>query len=196
MERTHRELCTGFTNRLRGNHTDRLADVHQVTSAQITSVAMRAQTMTRFARQRCADTNFVHAELVDIVDQIFVQQGSCSNCSLLCIRIHDVYSSHATKDALAQRLDYFTAFNQGFHRVAVRGTAVVFGDNQVLCHVNETTRQVAGVCCLQCRIGQTFTCTVCRDEVLEYVQAFTEVCSDWCLDDGAVWLGHEASHPG
>ena len=37
---------------------------------------------------------------------------------------------------------------------------------------------------------------MCRDEVLEYVQAFTEVCSDWCLNDGAVWFGHQASHPG
>ena len=33
-----------------------------------------------------------------------------------------------------------------------------------------------------------------RDEVLEYVQTFTEVRSDWGFDDRTVWLSHQTTH--
>ncbi|MNV15610.1 hypothetical protein D3C71_1063410 [compost metagenome] len=32
------------------------------------------------------------------------------------------------------------------------------------------------------------------DEVLEYVQTFTEVRSDWRLDDGTIWFRHQTTH--
>jgi len=32
------------------------------------------------------------------------------------------------------------------------------------------------------------------DEVLEYVQTFTEVRGDWRFDDGAIWLRHQTTH--
>ena len=62
----------------------------------------------------------------------------------------------------------------------------VFGNHQVLRHVNQTTSQVTGVRRFQCGIRQTFTSTVGGDEVLEYVQTFTEVRGDWRFDDGAI----------
>src|SRR5690606_11300685 len=48
----------------------------------------------------------------------------------------------------------------------------------------------------QCRIGQTLTGTVGGDEVLQYVQTFTEVGDDRRLDDRAVRLGHQTTHTG
>src|SRR5207253_144347 len=35
VERTHRQLRTGLADRLRGDHTDRLADVHHVTASEV-----------------------------------------------------------------------------------------------------------------------------------------------------------------
>src|SRR5690606_9506128 len=60
----------------------------------------------------------------------------------------------------------------------------------------QTTGQVTGVGCLECRIRQTLTSTVGRDEVLQYVQTFTEVGNDRRLDDRAIRLGHQATHTG
>ena len=73
-------------------------------------------------------------------------------------------------------------------------TAIVFDNDQILRHVDQTTGQVTRVRRLQCRIGQTFTGTVSRDEVLQNVQAFTEVCGNRRFNDRSVRFGHQATH--
>src|SRR6185312_7632753 len=98
--------------------------------------------------------------------------------------------------AFAELLHLFTALNQRSHGQTTRRTAVDLGDHQVLRDVDETTGQVTRVRRLQRGIGQTLTSAVRRDEVLQNVQAFTEVRRDWRLDDGAVRLGHQAAHTG
>ncbi len=103
---------------------------------------------------------------------------------------------HAAQDAVAQRLDDFTAFDQRTGVDALVGAAIVGGDHQVLRHVDQTAGQVTRVRGLQRRVGQTLSGTVGRDEVLKHVQAFTEVRRDGRLDDGAVRLGHQAAHAG
>src|SRR5690606_12333931 len=85
-------------------------------------------------------------------------------------------------------------FDMRLHDQTLVGTAIHLGNHQVLGHVNQTTGQITGVRCLQCGIGQTLTGTVGRDEVLEYVQTFTEVGDNRCFDDRAVRLGHQTTH--
>ncbi|MDT4833663.1 hypothetical protein FQZ97_672800 [compost metagenome] len=196
VERTHRELRARFADGLGGDDANRFALVDRGAAAEIAAVAVRAQAVTRFARQRRADLDFVHADAVNGVDQVFVQQGAGDDGRFLRVRVDDVNGSHAAQDAVAQRFDDFAAFDQGFHVVALRGAAIVFGNDQVLRHVDQTTGQVARVGGLQRRIGQTLTRAVSRDEVLEYVQAFTEVRGNRRFDNGAVRLGHQAAHTG
>src|SRR5690606_18160446 len=130
------------------------------------------------------------------VDQVFVQKRTGLDDGFLRIRIDDVLGRCAAQNTVAQRFDDFTAFEQRLHRETAGRAAIDFGDDQVLRHVHQTTRQVTRVGRLQCRIGQTLTSPVGRDEVLEYVQAFTEVCGNGRLDDRAVRLGHQAAHTG
>ena len=53
--------------------------------------------------------------------------------------------------------------------------AVYLTDRELLRYVNHSSGQITGVCCTQSGIGHTFSCTMCRHEVLQYVQTFTEV---------------------
>ena len=69
-------------------------------------------------------------------------------------------------------------------------------DDDVLGHVDEAARQVAGVGRLQRRVGETLAGAVRRDEVLEHREALAEVGGDRRLDDLARGLGHEAAHAG
>src|SRR6202042_2872409 len=87
-------------------------------------------------------------------------------------------------------------FNDGFDVDTIAGTAVGFGDDNVLCHVAEAAGEIAGVGRFESRIGQTFTGAVRGDEVLEHVQTFAEVSRDGLLDDFAGGLGHQAAHAG
>ncbi len=196
VERTHRQLRARFTDGLSGDDANRFALVDRRAAAEVAAVAVRAQTVARFASQRRADLDFVHADAVDGVDHVFVQQGAGDDGRFLRVRVDDINGSHTTQDAIAQRFNDFTAFDQGLHVVALRGAAIVLGNHQVLRHVDQTTGQVTRVGGLQCRIGQTLTRAVSRDEVLEYVQAFTEVRGNRRFDNRAVRLGHQAAHTG
>ena len=103
---------------------------------------------------------------------------------------------HAAQHAVAQALDDLAAFDQGTHVHAVHGPAVFLDDHQILGHVDESARQVAGVRGLQRRVRQALAGAVGGDEVLQDVQALAEVGRDRRLDDRAVRLGHQAAHAG
>src|SRR5690606_18464823 len=70
VEGTHRKLRAGFTDRLSGNDTDRLALADHRAATQVAAVAMSAQAVTGFAGKRRADLDFVHAQAVNVVDQV------------------------------------------------------------------------------------------------------------------------------
>src|SRR5690606_40278904 len=81
------------------------------------------------------------------------------------------------------------------HRVAGRGTAIIFGNDQVLGNIHQATCQVTRVSRFQRRIGQTLTSTVSGNKVLQDVQAFTEVGGNRRLNNRAVRLCHQTTHP-
>ena len=195
MERPHGQLRPRFSDRLRGNDTDGFTDIDQRTAPEVTPIAFGAQAIARITGQRCAYLDFVNAEFVDQVTQIFINQRASLNHRLIAFRVDDISNRHATKNALAQGLDDFTALDQGLHRHAVISTAIVLDDDQILCHVDQTARQITRVRCLQGGIGQTLTGAVRRNEVLQNVQSFAEVGGDRRLDNRTVRLRHQAAHP-
>ena len=96
--------------------------------------------------------------------------------------------------AIAQRFDDVTAVEQRRHRDPAACPAVDLRNNQVLCNVNEATREVTRVSCLQRRIRETLAGTMRRNEVLQNVQTFTEVCGNRCLNNRPIRLGHQTTH--
>ena len=72
--------------------------------------------------------------------------------------------------------------------------AVYFTDDQVLRYVYQTSGQITGVSRTESRIGQTLTCTVCGDEVLQYVQTLTEVGLNGKLDGMSGGICHQTAH--
>ena len=81
-------------------------------------------------------------------------------------------------------------------------TAILFGDDYILSYIDQTTGQITGIGRLQCGIGQTFTGTVGRDEVLQHGQTLLEVRKDRVFDDlssfgaGFLRFGHQTTHTG
>ncbi|KAF1069318.1 MAG: hypothetical protein GAK45_01131 [Pseudomonas citronellolis] len=196
VEGTHGQLGTRLTDRLGSDNADSLTDVYTVTTSQIAAVAHGADTMTGFAADRRTHNDFVDAHLLKEIDPLLVDQGACGHDHIVATRLEHVTRDYATQDALTQRLYHVAAFDVRGHHQTMLGAAVDFSHHQVLSNVDEATSQVTGVRSLQCGIRQTFTSTESGDEVLEYVQAFTEVRGDRGLDDGAVRLGHQATHAG
>ncbi len=111
-------------------------------------------------------------------------------------RIGDGVAADPAADRLGQRpLDLLALVDDALGD-ALRGAAVVHGDDDVLGHVGQLARQVAGVGRLEGGVGQTLAGAVRGAEVLQHAQAFAEVGLDGRLDDLAVRLGHQAAHAG
>ena len=70
MEGTHRELGTRLANRLRRNNAHRFADIDQMAARKIASVAMAADAVARFAGNRGAHLDRLHASRFELLDAL------------------------------------------------------------------------------------------------------------------------------
>ena len=196
VERTHGELSTRLTDRLGSDNADRLADVDLMPAGQIAPVALGTDAVAGFTGDRRAHDHFVDAVQLDEVHPLLVDQRTRWDQHVISARLEHVTCDHTTQYALTERLNHIATFDMRRHVQALLGAAIDFGNYQILRDVDQTTRQVTGVRGLQSGIRQTLTSTVRGDEVLQYVQTLTEVRGDRRLDDGAVRLGHQATHTG
>src|SRR5690606_11503914 len=76
------------------------------------------------------------------------------------------------------------------------GAAVVLTDDDILSHVNESTRQVARVGRAQRRVSETLTRTVGGDEVLGDREALAVARDDRTRDDLTLRVRHQTTHTG
>ena len=195
VEGTHGELRSRLADGLRRDDAGGLAQLDQTARRQVAAVAHHADTALGFAGEHRAnlhplDTGGLHRVgqvlrdlLVDVDDDVaFV--------------VLDLLQRNAAHDTVAQRLDDLARLHDGGDVDAIDRSAIVFADDHVLRHVDQTTREVAGVRGLESGIGQAFTRAVRGDEVLQHGQAFAEVRRDRRLDDFARRLGHQAAHAG
>ena len=117
---------------------------------------------------------------------------------LSCIRIHDILGDVSAGETLLQALDGLLAVGKGLDLhvgdLSLSFTAVCLTDDQILGYVYQTSGQITRVGGTQSRIGQTLTGSMGRDEVLQYVQTFTEVGLNGKLDGVTGSIGHKASH--
>src|ERR1700674_717049 len=167
VEGTHGELGSRFTDGLGSDDSGGFAKFHEAARSQVAAVAHNADAALGLASEHGADFHpfdtgslnragkFFRDLLVDVDDHIAVV-------------VLELFERHAAHKAIAQCLDDFAAFDDTRDVDAVHGAAVVFADDYVLGHVDEPTREVAGVGGLERRIGQTFSRAVGRDEILQH----------------------------
>ena len=195
MEGAHGELGAGLADGLGGDHARRLAHLHQAAGGQVAAVAADADAAPGLAGEHGTDAHALDARRLDGARQVFIH---------LLVDIHDevafvvmyLFERNAPHDAVAKRLDDFARFDDGLDVDAVHRPAVKFRDDDVLRHVHQPPGEVARVCGLQSRVGQSLARAVRRDEELQHVQAFAEVRGDGRLDDFARRLRHQAPHAG
>src|SRR6266550_3419073 len=189
VEGAERKLSSRLADRLRGNDSDCLSLIDHGHGRQVAAVAHLAETALRLAGENAADLDRLEARLFDPASHVFVdeltsldQQRALAGLVNL-MDIVNILCCHCADDTLSQRLDDVLAFLQRSDLEAKDGSAIFLGDRHILRDVDETAGEVAGVRGFQCGVGQTLTCAVRRDEVLEYGQTFTEVRLDRAFDD-------------
>ena len=195
MEGTHGELSARFADGLGGDDADGFAAFDHPARGQVAAVAELANAATRFAGEHRADLDALNAGRLNGGGFVFVNLFVGAD-DHLTFEVALIFQRHAADNAVTQGLNDFARFDDGLDMDTVAGTAVEFGDDDVLGHVAQAAGEVAGVSGFERRIRQPFTRTVRRDEVLQHVQAFTEISRDGRFDDLAGRLGHQAAHTG
>ena len=195
VEGTHRELRSRLADRLRRDDAGGFAEFDQASRRQVSAVAHDANAAPGFAGQHGANLHSLDAGSLNRARQVF-GDFLVDVDDHIAVVVLDLLERNAADDAVTQRLDDFAGFNDSSNVNAIHRAAIVFADDYVLSNVNQTASQVARIGGLQCRIGQSFTRAVRRDEVLQHRQPFAEVRSNRRLDDFARRLRHQTAHSG
>ena len=197
MEGPHRQLGTGFTDRLRGNHTDGFADVDLIATTQIAPVTARANSIQGCTGDRRADHNGVDLVLLQLIHPLLIQQRTGRrNHFFFASRLDDVLDQDSAQHPLAQRFDDVAAFDQRCHYQTGLGATIFLCDDQVLRNIDQAPRQVTRVRGFQRGVGQALARAVSGDKVLQDIQAFPEIRGNRRLDNRAVRFRHQSTHAG
>ena len=192
VERAQRQLRARLANRLRRDNAHGRAQAHRLATAEIHTIALGADTLPQFAGHRRVNVDLVQIQRVNLLGYFIRQQLAVVHDDLARFRIRDRRRDRAPGNTLGQRL--LAEVVRTPHVDRLRRAAVFRQDDQVLRHVHQTPRQIAGVGRAQRRVGQTLARAVRRDEILQRFQTLPEVRLDRHRDNPALRVGHQAAH--
>ena len=139
------------------------------------AVALRTNAALRLTGQwraylHCFNGRFFHQRRDFVADQV----ARCHEY-VTCLWMHDVVQRNPTYNPIAQWLDDLLVLLQRLHFDSAQGSAIFLIDDDILCHIHQTTRQIACIRGLECGIGQSLTRSVRGDEILQNGKSFLKV---------------------
>src|SRR5665213_3013773 len=106
-----------------------------------------------------------------------------------------------SEDALGERLLHVLALFERADGNAADGAAIERSDDRVLRGIDESPREITGVCRFKSGVRQTLTCAVRRDKIFEDRKSLVEIRDDRVFDEFArlarkrfLRLGHKPAH--
>src|SRR6266545_3817462 len=203
VERPHRQLRPGLSDRLRGDDADRVADLRERARAEEDAVAGAAHAVLAAALEHRANRDedvlerFAREQVLELAHRLRAEDGALLEQHLrarrpVLLQVVDVFGHDPPEQALVE------TFARDVDRQldVVLRLAVLVADDHVLRDVDEAPREVTRVGRAERGVGETLARAVRRDEVLEHRQAFHEVRLDRPLDDLALRIRHQAAHAG
>ena len=199
MEGTHRKLGAGLAYRLSRDYPDRLADRYPLARRKVAAIARATDAVTQAAGQRTADLDGFYLSCVvqrfDVRRLVRVYLFVPLKQNAAAARVLHVLEAYPAREALGHR-DRGPAvlLEQRADLDACVRAAVLFHDDQVLGDVYEAARQIAGFRGTEGRVGEPFSCSVRRNEVLQRIEAFLEVGDDRITDDAPRGVCHQPAY--
>ncbi|CAB4679769.1 unannotated protein [freshwater metagenome] len=194
VEGTHRELSTRLTDRLRSNNANGLAELNCLAGGQRTAVAQTADTEIGITGEHRADANAIDLWIVAQCFHLFVadeavlgQHGSVGELEVLQQRTTKQLRLKIRTSVRGVRSDVFDPDTEC-------GSTIDLTDDQFLSNVDQTAGEVTRVGGTKCGVDQSLTGTRSSNEVLECLEALTEVLLDGSRNHVAARVGHEATH--
>ena len=141
VEGTHGELGTRLADGLRRDDTDGFAHLNHLARAKVTAVAQLADPALRLAGEDRTNLDLLDAGGLDVgrlrLVDLFVRVNDD-----LAIDVLELLQRDAADDAVAQRLDDLTGFDDRVDVDALDRPAIGLGDDHILRHIDQAAGEV------------------------------------------------------
>ena len=194
VEGTHRELSSGFTDRLRRDDSDRFSEVDGLTRRHRAAIARATHTLRRLTGERRTNHNCGDTGSDEVLDGLAADVGSGFGDDF-ALAVQCIRGERASKDEVFDVVRGDAVGCDGERKTLGR-RAVRFADDDVLRHIDQTTREVTRVGGTKSGVRESLTRTVGGDEVLGDRQSLAVRVLDRGRDDLALRVGDESTHSG
>ena len=196
VEGTHGELGARLADGLGGDHAHGFSELDVLVGGERAPVTGAADALLGLTREHGADHDLVDGGVIaQLLHEILADLGT--DRYLGAVGKGDVAGQHPAVDPGLQVIaGLFIVGADIAHPDPTGTTAVHLADYQLLGHIDEPARQVAGVGGTQGGVGQALASTVGGNEVLEHRQPLPEGGDDRPGDHLAPGVGHQALHAG
>ena len=199
VEGTHGELRAGLADGLRCDDAHRFAHIHQAAVGHVRAIAARAHAVLVLAGERGTHAHFLDARGFDLIRQVVRDQLVERNDHFPGVRVNDVFRGHAATDAVLHGFNHaaivvYIAHGDAAHLFTGALKAIQLAHDDLLRHIHQAARHIAGVRRFQSGVCQRFARAMRRQEEFQHREAFTEVGADRQLDDLARRRSHQAAH--
>ena len=194
MECSKSQLCTGLSNRLSRDYTYRRAFFDQRTCAQIPAITLGTKTKWTVTGQRTSNSDSIHTKRFKLIGYLTGNNLILINYHLIGHRISNIISGCPTNNKIFKLNIFLFIITRRIFRNTLQCTAVMLGNNNILCNIDKLTGKITRVGRLQRRISKTFSSTVSRAEILKNCHTFTEIRFNRSFNNLSAGLGHQCSH--
>ena len=156
--------------------------------------------MLAFAGEYRTDFYHLNRRLINSFSLRFGDFLTSPNENFACCGMDNIVNRHTTKDTFIERRDDFIAIFKCATFQTAQRSAIFFGNNHIMRNINQTTSEVSRIGCFHRCVGQTFTCTMRRDEVFEHRHTLLKVRENWVFNNllsfctSLLRLGHQSTH--
>ena len=196
VEGPHGQLRARFSDGLGSDNAHRLAEFDHSPGGHIAAVTELANTLRGLAGQDRSDLDALETEILEFAGDFLGDFLVHFDDGRVGVRVKDALKRNPADDAVDERLDDFSVFDNGGHIGALEGSAVMLIDDDLLGDVDKLAGEIPRIGRFQGGVGQTFAGAVGRDEVLKHVQAFSQVGNNGRFNDFTRGLAHETPHAG
>ena len=145
MKSPHSELGTRFTDGLRSDHADSLTDISQMTTGQITSITLAADTEPCFTGNWRSYKDLIDTISFQAVDHTLTDQLALFGNHVTGFLMDHISGQNSPEHAITQWSNDVTTFDDRRHDQTFFSSTILFRNDQILGNVYQTSGQITRV---------------------------------------------------
>ena len=143
VERTHGQLCTWFTDRLRSRNSDCFSDLNRLSRCQTSAVTFAAYSGLTLTGEYRTDPYLLDSGIFDFLRLFIGDFFIFRNKNPAGRRIQNIFRRGSARKTLPERFNFFFSFHEGADINAFFRSAVFFSHDDIMTDIYQTPGQIS-----------------------------------------------------